>query len=62
VFVLYIIHNIDMVSGKSASKLSKEDWHIQRDSLERYGKEYFGVKELDDWYSVKSKMYGITPK
>jgi hypothetical protein len=31
---------------------SSATWSKQRNALERFGREKFGVKELDDWYSV----------
>jgi hypothetical protein len=52
---LYPHHNWDPLKlSKHVPKRYWSDEHAQRDALERLGREKFGVKELDDWYSVHS--------
>jgi hypothetical protein len=50
---LYPQHNWDPLRF---SKVPNGYWteDAQREALERLGREHFGVKELDDWYSVPS--------
>jgi hypothetical protein len=45
------------VSFRSSSSALQRQRHrteaAQRETLERFGREHFGVKELDDWYAVE---------
>jgi hypothetical protein len=49
---LYPQHNWDPLRFSRAPNRYWMDENVQRDALERFGRERLGVKELDDWYSV----------
>jgi hypothetical protein len=52
---LYPNHNWDPLRFTSVPKGFWNDEDTQRDALERYGRDKFGVKELDDWYNVSAE-------
>jgi hypothetical protein len=52
---LYPHHDWKSLKPPKTSKGYWNDIGVQRDALEKYGREHLGVKELDDWYSVLGK-------
>jgi hypothetical protein len=52
---LYPQHNWDPLRFSRVPSGYWADENAQRDALERFGREHLGVKELDDWYTVKTK-------